>query len=40
MNHARNRSSQTRELVLLAMFSGILFLLAFTPIGLIDLPLI
>lgn len=40
MNHARNRSSQTYELVLLAMFSGILFLLAFTPIGLIDLPLI
>lgn len=40
MNQTPNRSSQTYELVLLAMFSGILFLLAFTPIGLIDLPLI
>ena len=40
MDHSRSRSSQTYELVLLAMFTGILFLLAFTPIGLIDLPLI
>lgn len=40
MNHPKNRSSQAYDLVLLAMFSGILFLLAFTPIGLIDLPLI
>ncbi len=32
--------SSTRELVLLSMFTAILFLLAFTPIGLIDLPLI
>lgn len=40
MNHPQSRSSQAYDLVLLAMFSGILFLLAFTPIGLIDLPLI
>lgn len=40
MTHAQNRNSKIHELVLLAMFSGILLLLAFTPIGLIDLPLI
>lgn len=40
MNHMQTRNSRTRELVLLAMFTSILFLLAFTPIGYIDLPLI
>ena len=43
MKNAQNRtsrSSQVYGLVLLAMFSAIIFLLAFTPIGLIDLPLI
>ncbi len=35
-----DRSRQTYQLVLIALFSAILFLLAFTPIGYIDLPLI
>ena len=34
------RSRQTRDLAILAMFTAILFLLAFTPLGLIDLPVI
>lgn len=34
------RSKATRDLVLLAMFTAIIFLLGFTPLGLIDLPLI
>ena len=36
----QNRSGRIYELVLLAIFTAIIFLLAFTPIGLIDLPLI
>lgn len=41
MNHSHNKAKQqTRDMVLLAMFTAILFLMAFTPIGLIDLPLI
>ncbi|MEG1858415.1 MAG: ECF transporter S component, partial [Pseudoflavonifractor sp.] len=34
------RSGQIRDLSILAIFTAIMFLLAFTPIGLIDLPLI
>ena len=34
------RRTQVRSLTLLAMFTAILFLLAFTPIGMIDLPII
>lgn len=34
------RSQNVQSLVVLAMFTAIIFLLAFTPIGLIDLPLI
>ena len=40
MNTSQRRSGHTYELVLLSMFTAIIFLLAFTPIGLIDLPLI
>lgn len=40
MNRPRNTKQRTRDMVLLAMFTAILFILAFTPIGLIDLPLI
>lgn len=40
MDRTQNRSAQTYQLVLLSMFTAIIFLLAFTPIGLIDLPLI
>ena len=34
------RKQRTQDLVILAMFVAIIFILAFTPIGLIDLPLI
>lgn len=40
MNQSTNRGTRTYELVLLSMFTAIIFLLAFTPIGLIDLPII
>lgn len=40
MNQSTNRGTRTYELVLLSMFTAIIFLLAFTPIGLIDLPFI
>lgn len=40
MNTSQRRSGHTYDLVLLSMFTAIIFLLAFTPIGLIDLPLI
>lgn len=39
MNKRKN-AEKIRELVVLAMFTAIVILLAFTPIGLIDLPLI
>ena len=34
------RKRQTRELVLMALFTAVILLMAFTPLGLIDLPLI
>lgn len=43
MKNAQTRSQQSQnvyQMVLLAIFTAIIFLLAFTPIGLIDLPLI
>ncbi|MEG0755486.1 MAG: ECF transporter S component [Oscillospiraceae bacterium] len=43
MNKTQNRavqSQQIHDLVILSIFIAIIFLLAFTPIGLIDLPLI
>ena len=40
MDHAQERPGKTYELALISMFTAIIFLLAFTPIGLIDLPLI
>lgn len=46
MNHTKTLCApvatreRTRGLILLSMFTAIIFLLAFTPIGLIDLPLI
>ena len=36
----RRRKWQTRELVLMALFTAVILLMAFTPLGLIDLPLI
>ena len=40
MNTSQRHSGHTYDFVLLSMFTAIIFLLAFTPIGLIDLPLI
>ena len=43
MKNAQNRTAQSQrihDLVVLALFTAIIFILAFTPIGLIDLPLI
>ena len=40
MNTSQRRNGHTYDLVLLSMFTAIIFILAFTPIGLIDLPLI
>ncbi|MEG0825776.1 MAG: ECF transporter S component, partial [Oscillospiraceae bacterium] len=43
MNKTQNRTAQSQQihdLVILSIFIAIIFLLAFTPIGLIDLPLI
>ena len=34
------RSKQIQSMAILAMFTGIIFLLTFTPLGLIDLPVI
>ena len=36
----RHRSASIRSMVLLAMFTAIIILMAFTPIGYIDLPII
>ena len=38
-SHAAQRQ-QIQSMVLVAMFTAIIFLLAFTPIGMIDLPII
>ena len=43
MKHTQTRAQRTRQvqsLAILAMFTAILFLLTFTPLGLIDLPVI
>lgn len=40
MNSKQRRNGHIHDLVLLAMFTAIIFVLTFTPIGLIDLPLI
>ena len=34
------RTKQVQDLAILAMFTAIIFLLTFTPLGLIDLPVI
>ena len=43
MKHTQTRAQRTRQvqsLAILAMFTAIIFLLTFTPLGLIDLPVI
>ena len=39
-NTPRTTRTQIRQLVLMSLFTAIILLMAFTPLGLIDLPLI
>lgn len=40
MKHQTNRSKHIQDMAFLSMFTAVIFLLAFTPLGLIDLPVI
>ena len=40
MKHQTNRSKRIQDMAFLSMFTAVIFLLAFTPLGLIDLPVI